>query len=79
MNDTTTVVGLDVHKATIVVAVLPSGAGRPTEVLTIENEPRAVERLVRRLATRGPVARGLGGIVAYGRSQQWSHCCAWLL
>lgn len=55
MNDSITVVGLDVHKATIVVAVLLPGTGRPTEVLTIENEPRAVERLVRRLTARGPV------------------------
>jgi len=55
VNHSTTVVGLDVHKPNIVAAVLPPQADRPTEMLTIENEPRVIERMVRRLAAKGPV------------------------
>jgi transposase len=55
MNNCTTVVGLDVHKNTIVAAVLPPGSERPTESTTIENHPKAIERLVKRLATKGTV------------------------
>jgi len=44
------VVGLDVHEAKITAAVLPPGAARPTDVLTIENDPKAIARLVKRLA-----------------------------
>jgi transposase len=47
------VVGLDVHKEKITAAVLPPRATRPTEVLTIENHPKAVARLVKRLAKQG--------------------------
>jgi hypothetical protein len=56
MNNGSTVIGLDVHKQTVVVAVLPPGADRARESVTIENHPTAVARLVRRLAARGPVA-----------------------
>lgn len=55
MKYSTTVVGLDVHKATIAVAVLPPAADRVTEALVIENRPQAVERLVRRLSAKSPV------------------------
>jgi transposase len=56
MNNCTTVVGLDVHKATIVAAVLPPTHERPREVTTIENDPARIERLVNRLAGSGPLA-----------------------
>ena len=56
MNNGSTVVGLDVHKETVVAAVLPPGADRARETVTIENSPQAVARLVTRLAARGPVA-----------------------
>ena len=55
MNNYTTVVGLDVHKKTIVAAVLPSGSDHVTERVTIENQLKAIEKLVRRLAARGAV------------------------
>lgn len=55
MKDYITVVGLDVHKKTIVAAVLPAGSGQVSETVTIENYPKAVEKLVNRLAARGPV------------------------
>lgn len=53
MNQSSIVVGLDVHKEKITAAVLPPRAMRPTEVLTIENHPRAIARLVKRLAKEG--------------------------
>lgn len=55
MNNCTTVVGLDVHKETIVAAVLPLGSDHVTEKTTIANEPAVVEKLVKRLAAKGPV------------------------
>lgn len=55
MRDYTTVVGLDVHKESIAVAVLPTGAECVTERTKIENHPAAIEKFVRRVAARGPV------------------------
>ena len=52
MNKSGTVVGLDVHKGKITVALLPWQAPRPTETLTIENRPKAVARLVKHPAKR---------------------------
>ena len=46
MNHGITIVGLDVHKETVVAAVLPPGADRARETVTVENHPKAVERLV---------------------------------
>ncbi len=54
MNNYTTVVGLDVHKASIVAAVLPYGRNEVTEKLSIENHPKAVEKLVNRITRHGP-------------------------
>lgn len=53
MKDFNTVVGMDVHKATIVAAVLRGDTGRAVETVKIENEPKAVERLVERLTRQG--------------------------
>ena len=36
MDQNSTVVGLDVHKKNLTVAILPPGAARPAEVLTID-------------------------------------------
>lgn len=55
MRNYITVVGLDVHKASIVAAVLPLGSDRVTETTKIENHSKAIEKLVQRLALRGPV------------------------
>src|SRR3990172_10982137 len=56
MNNGSTVVGLDVHKATVAAAAPPPGADRTRETVTIENAPTAIARLVTRLAARGPLA-----------------------
>ena len=55
MRNYTTVVGLDVHKASIEAAVLPQGSDHVTERVSIENHPKTIEKLVQRLAARGPV------------------------
>jgi len=49
MNQDSTIVGLDVHKRQITVAVLSPGAAQPNEVLTIENHAQAIVRLAKRL------------------------------
>lgn len=54
-NYSTTVVGLDVHKESIAAASLPPGLDCATEHMKIENNPIAIEKLVRRVAARGPV------------------------
>lgn len=56
MNDYTTVVGLDVHKETIVAATLPSLADRAVETVTIENRSAAIEKLVNRITSKGAAA-----------------------
>ena len=53
MNDSTAVVGLDVHKETIAVALLPARAEQVTELSSIPNAPKTIEKLVQRLATNG--------------------------
>jgi transposase len=50
-----TVVGLDVHKETVVTGVLPAWSERVTEAATLENRPVNIEKLVKRLAETGPV------------------------
>ena len=55
MKQDITVVGLDVHKDTIVVAVLPAGCDRVSETQTLEHTEKAVNRLVNRMAKLGPV------------------------
>jgi transposase len=49
------VVGLDVHKQTLVASVLPPGVQRAPDVVTIENRSAAVERLAMRLRVHGPL------------------------
>jgi len=56
MDQDTTVVALDMHKASIEVAILPPTAARPTERTTIANRPHSVERLYRRATRDGQKA-----------------------
>jgi len=53
MNNYTTVIGLDVHKESIVAAVLPYGRNDVTEQISLENHPKAIEKLVNRLMRQG--------------------------
>lgn len=53
MNNSTIVVGLDVHKDSIVAAVLPAGVGKGSEVINIGNSSLEIKRLVERITRRG--------------------------
>jgi transposase len=53
MENNITVVGLDVHKETIVAGVLPARSEKITQVFNIENRPQALEKLVRKLSAQG--------------------------
>jgi len=74
-----TVVGLDVHKETIVAAVLPPHAERPIETGTIPHTPETLAQLVRRLATNGPVTfvyeAGPCGYEPYRQLTALGHPC----
>lgn len=50
-----TVVGLDVHKESIVTGVLPSWSDRVTETTRLENTRETIEKLVKRLTAKGAV------------------------
>jgi transposase len=52
-NDSRIIVGLDVHKDTIAVAVLLPGLDRVTETFTLANDPGSIRRLVDRVSKRG--------------------------
>lgn len=73
------VVGLDVHKKTIVVAVLYPGMEQVSERLTIENTPEAIQKLVQRLAAQGPVVfcyeAGPCGYTVYRQIAAMGHAC----
>ena len=56
MQQDSTMVGLDVHKESLTAAILPPHAERVVETLKIPNTPEALAALVRRLASRGPLA-----------------------
>lgn len=56
MNNCNTIVGLDVHKANIAVAVLPISAEQATESFMMVNDPKAIAKLVQRIASKGPAA-----------------------
>jgi len=53
MNNSSTVVGLDVHKDSIVAAVLPARADKVSEVISIGNSSFEIKRLVERITRRG--------------------------
>lgn len=52
---TKTVVGLDVHKESIVAAVLPSDSDRIALTTKFENSPLALKAFIERLRSRGPL------------------------
>lgn len=81
MNDytTTTVIGLDVHKLTVAVAVL-APSQRDCENINIENCPKAIEKLVRRHEGRGKLEfvyeAGCCGYEIHRQLTALGHHCA---
>jgi transposase len=79
MDHCTTVVGLDVHKSSIVAAILPPGVERAIKTLSIENKPQAVRQLVQSAASRGAVEfvyeAGPCGFQTYRQITDLGHKC----
>jgi transposase len=73
------VIGLDVHKKTIVGAVLYPGMSMVNERFTIENIPEAVEAMVKRLSARGELQfcyeAGPCGYTLYRQLEQLAQPC----
>lgn len=80
MEQCSTVVGLDVHKKTIVTALLPPGSERVVEQQTLENAPKAIEKMATRVAQRGPVVfvyeAGPCGYEVHRQISALGHRCA---
>ena len=81
MENNNTVVGLDVHKETITIAVLRPDKDRPDPSVTLENQPSIIEKKVRELNRRhGPLEfvyeAGPGGFSLYRQITQLGHHCA---
>jgi len=55
MENISTIVGLDVHKDTLVAAVLKPNADMVSEQFTVENKPENVRRMLDRFVPRKPV------------------------
>lgn len=72
-------VGMDVHQASITVAVLAAGDPTPSRVDRLPNEPKVLQRYLARLATRGALevcyeASG-AGFVLHRAVTSWGHAC----
>ena len=72
-------VGMDVHKDTVMMAVLPAGARAPTLVKRLSHDPRGLRRLLDRLARQHEVracyeASG-AGYVLERMIRGWGHKC----
>ena len=72
-------VGMDVHKDSVMIAVLPEGAREPTLVKRLSHDPRGLRRLLDRLAREHEVracheASG-AGYVLERKIQSWGHEC----
>ena len=72
-------VGMDVHKDTVMIAVLPESADRPTLVKQLPNDERTLRRALARIAKDGEVhccyeASG-AGYVLQRAIRRWGHAC----
>ncbi len=81
MGNNSTVVGLDVHKETITIAVLRPDKDRPDPSVTVENQPSIIEKKVRELSRRHASLEfvyeaGPGGFALYRQLTQLGHPCA---
>jgi len=72
-------IGMDVHKDSITLAILPSGAGTPTRVERLPNDLVKLKRLLDRVARDGEVracyeASG-AGYVLHRALEAWGYAC----
>jgi transposase len=73
-------VGLDVHKDSVMVAVLPMGAAQPTTVDRLPNDLRLLRRFFTRLARQGASVEACyeasgAGYVLQRAIEEWGHRC----
>lgn len=72
-------VGMDVHKDTVMIAVLPEGAREPTLVKRLSHEPRRLRRMLDRLArdyeVRACYEASGAGYVLERKIRSWGHAC----
>ncbi len=78
-NKTKVYVGMDVHKDSVMIAVLPERAAAPTLVKRLSHDPRGLRRLLDRLAREHKVrvcyeASG-AGYVLERKIRNWGHAC----
>ena len=78
-NGTKVYVGMDVHKDSVMIAVLPEGAREPTLVKRLSHDPQGIRRLLDRLAREHEVracyeASG-AGYVLERKIRSWGHEC----
>jgi transposase len=71
--------GLDVHKESITIAVLPASADQPTRTDKVPNEPKALRRYFAKLAAQGTIracyeASG-AGYVLERMMREWGYAC----
>ena len=71
--------GLDVHKASVTIAVLPAGVPSPTPIDTLPNAPTKLRRYLDRLAAQGELrcrheASG-AGYVLHRLLRAWGYAC----
>ena len=71
--------GMDVHKDTVVVAVLPEGGSQPSRVVKLLNEERSLRRFFGRLSKQGQIracyeASG-AGYALQRQMVRWGHAC----
>ncbi len=79
MTQTTQFLGVDLHKAEAVIALLPSNASLCESVTRVPNEDAPLRRFFRRVAKRGPIeacyeASGCGYHLKR-RMNAWGHAC----
>ena len=79
MSVPTIYVGLDVHKESVTIAVLPAAAPAPTHIDKLPNDPAKLRRYFDRLAAQGTLrlcyeASG-AGYVLYRLLRDWGYAC----
>ena len=65
-------VGLDVHKESITIAVLPAGADKPTRIDRVPHDHPTIRRYLDRL---GPRRRFAPAMKRVARATSWSARC----
>jgi transposase len=79
MSSSKIYLGLDVHKDSVTIAVLPEGAPEPVDVRRLPNEPKRLRKFIARWAEEGEIhacyeASG-AGYVLQRQMREWGYSC----